>query len=299
MHIQYTRIIVYRFIHGTVELSRTILHKCRFPADMSSIALSVSAVVSFDMFHKLSSLKPYRTHTPELFGNFMLIHILQVKWSVYQFYLPHTKSLAESLRSYALFFVDGVHWRQQRHTQFCHTETKFRLWYRIEIFIHSTSVKRRKFKARIPGNNGKRKKKKSHRAVCVALRTHLWFLNPAKVEFSPYQSHSRWQKRPDRIQFYFFPLSVFHSRIFRAAVIQNIYLFSNNSNWKVLHLKLTDFLKAMTMAEFCQNVEAGNLEANFELSRVCHRDISIQWPRFKRDDDDSWRWNPKLSFKNN
>lgn len=196
--------IVDRFVHGTVALSRTILHKCRFPADMSSIALSVSAVVSFDMFHKLSSLKPHRTHTPELFGNFMLIliHILQVKWSVYQFYLPHTKSLAESVRSLALFFVDGVHWRQQRHTQLAQDEIpsliSYRNFYSLNIGekekVQSTHSRKQWEKGR---------KKIYHRAVCVALRTRLWFLNSAKVEFSPYQSHSRRQKRPDRIQFYF------------------------------------------------------------------------------------------------
>lgn len=38
---------------------------------VSLCLLSVSTADSFDMFHKLSSPKPYYTHTPELFGNFI------------------------------------------------------------------------------------------------------------------------------------------------------------------------------------------------------------------------------------
>lgn len=103
----------------------------------------------------------------------------------------------------------------------------------------AAAANRRKFKANIPGNNVKEDKRyKACRAgaMCVALRMRLWFLNPAKVEFSSYQSHTRRQAHVERIRQFHFLFGFFFFLVFPSLHFSISYAYKYNRDLRTSYV---------------------------------------------------------------
>lgn len=206
-----------REIDGSAKAN---LYKCRFPADMFGDALSVSwRSIHSTCFINCLQQSLTVPHASELFGNFMLI--LQVKWSVYQFYLSHSKSSTTNQLVLIPIFLDGVHWYNtmgHTHTHsLAHSHTLYLR--KAKNCAYCADGDREKIPSLISHQNvplysehssewekvqSKNSRKQCElrktiengcRAVCVRRVAYmrLRFSDSVKTKFSPYQSHTRRQ----------------------------------------------------------------------------------------------------------
>lgn len=143
--------------------------------------------------------------------------ILQVKWSVYQFYLPPTFSMFFSSSLTQMVFIDMTTTAHATYARPHHADGDREKIPPLILYrnFHSSST-------------GEREKVQSqtfletigNTKICI---TSCWVhsvagafvvLNPAKVKFSPYLSHTRRSAHSERIQFNVFSLFFLYSTPF-------------------------------------------------------------------------------------